>query len=180
VVVACPVAKVYNLYRPAGLALPIFWSSVATNWSDPEGVPVTLAGINLITTNGVTVQTNSTQILYPAGAPNVNDQISYTITAAPGATATGLINIIVNPFVCGQHPPSAVSVGNHAINTFFDGLPGLVYEVQRCTNLNAGAGWVTIATNTVGSDGLINVTDQCLDLGGVPPPAAYYRLVWIP
>jgi hypothetical protein len=36
-----------------------------------------------------------------------------------------------------------------------------------------------IATNTVSSSGVINVTDTFSDLGG-PPASAYYRLGWSP
>jgi len=122
----------------------------------------------------VTLQTNSSVIYYPATAPNVNDQISYTI-AAQGGTNTGLINVIVNPFVVGLQSPSALNIGANSITATFRGIPGFSFQVQRSTNLVTGTGWVTISTNTVDANGLLQVTDPCLDLGGQIPPAAYYR-----
>jgi len=57
--------------------LLIALADVATNWSGPN--PVTLAGLDRTTTNGVNILTNSLWILYPKSSPNVNDQISYSI-----------------------------------------------------------------------------------------------------
>jgi len=174
-----PVAQVDTVTRTAGLVLRIFWSDLATNWSDADNDPVTLAGLNLVSTNGVDLLTNNTQIYYPASASNVNDQISYTITDGQGDTNTGYINILINPFVTGQQSP-AISVGDRTITATFYGLPGLMYEVQRSTNLTAGAGWVNISTNTAGSNLQMQVVDDFADLGGGTPLNAYYRLKWQP
>jgi hypothetical protein len=40
--------------------------------------------------------------------------------------------------------------------------------------------WVSIATNTVPTNGVINVTDNFSDLGGNIPISAFYRLGWSP
>jgi sugar lactone lactonase YvrE len=173
------VAATYNLARMAGLKLHIFWANVVTNWSDADGDPVTLTGLNLVTTNGVNLLTNSAQILYTNNL-NVNDQISYTITDGQGATNTGLINVVVNPFVISRQAPANLYYGVNAITATFNGIPGFSYEVQRSTNLVIGRGWVNIATNSLGANGLINVNDTFMDQGGVVPAAAYYRLEWQP
>ena len=174
-----PVAATYNLARTAGLRLHIFWANVATNWSDVDGDPVTLTSLNLVTTEGVNLLTNSTQILYTNNL-NVNDQISCTVTDGQGATNTGLINVVVNPFVISRQSPANLNYGANAIAATFIGIPGFNYEVQRSTNLMIGPGWVDIATNTAGIYGVINVNDTFLDQGGVVPAAAYYRLEWQP
>jgi autotransporter-associated beta strand protein len=54
---------------------------------------------------------------------------------------------------------------------------GLMYVVQRATNLNANAVWISISTNTLSSDQLVQITDHFADLGGRPSAQAYYR-VW--
>ena len=173
-----PVAAVTNISRTAGLNLLIAFSSLTNNWSDVDGDPVTLSGINLVTTNDVTVRTNSVLILY-SNTRNVNDQITYAIHDGQGETGSGVINITVTPFVTGQSTgPLTVSGGT--VSATFYGIPSFTYEVQRSTNLVLGTGWVNISTNTVGSSGKFNVTDQFPDLGGIIPSSAYYRLGWHP
>ena len=174
-----PVAETYNVIRTAGLVAHIFWSNLATNWSDPYGYPVTLAGLSLVSTNGVNVFTNGSQILYPASAPNVADQIMYTITDGQGDTNTGYINIQINPFVTGRQSP-IITIGSSTITATFSGIPSYVYEIQRSTNLFLGAGFVDITTNMTPASGLISVVDHFTDLGGVVPSTAYYRLKWQP
>src|ERR1019366_6768324 len=117
--------------------------------------------------------TNSTWIFY-TNSPNVNDQITYTISDSQG-TNTGVINVVINPFVSGQQSGAVTIVGSSVTVTNY-GIPTFTYVTQRSTNL---VNWVSIATNTVLSSGVINVTDTFGDLGG-PPASAYYRLGWSP
>jgi hypothetical protein len=169
-----PMAMPMTVTRTAGLTLKIAWSDVATNWSESVGGTVTLSGLNLVTTNQVHLTTNSTWILY-TNSPNVNDQITYTINDSLGRTNPGVINVVINPFVTGQN--TTVSVSNGTATVTFYGKPGLTYVTQRSTNL---VNWVSIATNTVSSSGVINVTDNFSDLGGNIPISAYYQLGWSP
>ena len=174
-----PVAQAYQLAYAAGLRLHIDLSQVATNWSDADGDPVSLTGINLVSTNGASVLTNSTQILY-VNTAGVNDQIKYGISDGAGGTNTGVINIVVNPFVVGQQSPADLIVGVSQATATFYGVAGYNYVVERSTNLVAGSGWVNLSTNTAGADGVIKVTDNYLDLGAIKPASAYYRLLWQP
>ena len=169
-----PAAVVLTVQRTAGLKLHILWSDVVTNWSDADGDPVTLTGINLATTNNVNLLTNSMQILYTNG-PNVNDQITYALSDGLGGTNTGVINVVINPFVSGQQSGIVSIVGNSTTVQFY-GIPTYTYLTQRSTNL---VNWVNIATNIVPATGLIIVTDTFGDLGGTPA-SAYYRLGWSP
>jgi len=89
-----PVAALLTVTRAAGTSLQIALADLATNWSDVDGDTVSLAGVNLTTTNGVTLQTNSTTITY-AGGPNAADQISYSISDGFGGLSVGYINIVV-------------------------------------------------------------------------------------
>src|ERR1019366_3212423 len=163
-----PVAGVTTIYRTAGLRLKIAWSDVTTNWSDsPDGDPVTLTSMSLVTTNLINLTTNSTYIFY-TNSPNVNDQITYTISDGQGGTNPGVINVVINPFVTGQLTGS-ITVSGSSVTVTDYGIPTFTYVTQRSTNL---VNWVSIATNTVSSSGLINVTDTFGDLGGVPPASA--------
>ncbi len=169
-----PSASVMNVLRTAGLTMHILLADVATNWSDADVDAVSLAGINLLTTNSINLLTNATQILYTNG-PNVNDQITYLIKDGQGGTNTGVINVVINPFVTGQQS-GAVSIAGSSATVQFYGIPGYIYVTQRTTNL---VSWASIATNTVPISGVISVTDTFGDLG-VVPTSAYYRLRWSP
>jgi len=173
-----PVAAVYNVSRTAGLNLVILWSDVTNQWSDVDGDPVTLSGISVTTTNGVTLLTNNVLIVYRSST-SVNDQITYGISDGHGGTNQGFINLAVTPFVTGQ-TTGAVSVSGRSVTTKFFGIPGYVYEVQRATNLVTGVNWVNISTNTIGAGGQFMITDDFSDLGGIVPSSAYYRLEWHP
>ncbi|HUB86683.1 MAG TPA: Ig-like domain repeat protein, partial [Verrucomicrobiae bacterium] len=174
-----PTATAYNVSRTAGLNLLITISNLTNQWNDVDGDTVAMNWINLVTTNGVTVRTNSSLILYTNNL-NVNDQITYVINDGQGGTNTGVINVTVNPFVTGQQTSTPLSVSGGSVTATFFGIPTYIYEVQRSTNLNAGIGWVNISTNTVGSGGTFSITDQFSDLGGHIPSSAYYRLEWHP
>ena len=174
-----PAAAVYNLSYTPGLRLHVFLANLATNWSDADGDPVALAGVRMVSTNGVNLLTNSTQILYVNPA-KVNDRIDYQISDGYGGTNSGIINLVVNPFVIGVQTPATVTAGVDQLTVAFYGIPSFVYSVQRSTNLSNSLGWTSISTNTTGANGLIQVTDTFPDLGGNMPAAAYYRLLWQP
>jgi lysophospholipase L1-like esterase len=63
---------------------------------------------------------------------------------------------------------------NTAIN--YLGIPGFEYVTQRSTNLGDGT-WVSISTNILTTNGLLQVLDGFNDLGGNPPQAAFYKLL---
>lgn len=171
-----PAAATANYVRTAGLRLRIFWSDLATNWSDMDGDSITNFEINLTTTNSVTLSTNSLQILYSSSAPNTNDRFSYIIRDSYGDTNIAYVNVVVDPFVTGQtitHLPT-----NPNALTYF-GHPGYTYLLQRSTNVLNPNAWVNISTNTIGSSGQVNVVDKFCDLG-FTPAQAYYRVGWKP
>jgi hypothetical protein len=171
-----PVAATMTVQRTAGLALQISLADVATNWSDVYRYPVTLAGINLTTTNGVTLTTNSSWIFY-TNSPNVADQISYTVSDGQGGTGTGLINVAIVSGVTGTNSITSIA-GTYPLTTLTAyGIPGYVYVTQRATNLTPVVNWVNVSTNTAAGNGQITATDNYSDLTG-PPAAAYYRLSW--
>ncbi len=174
-----PAAAATTISRTAGLNLLILLSNLTNSWSDVDGDPVTLSGINLVTTNGVTVRTNSVLILY-TNALNVNDQIGYTINDGQGGTNAGRDQHHDQPVCHGPANCCALTVSNGIVSTTFYGIPGLIYEVQRSTNLVVGTGWVDISTNTVSTNGVFTITDHFTDLGGSIPSSAYYRMEWHP
>ena len=176
-----PVIGTTNYLRTAGLKLRIFVSELTNLLVDVDGDPVSLVRFNLATTNAVTLATNSTQILYPTNAPNVNDQISYLIRDDQGGTNTGPINVVINPFVTGQS--NSLAITNGVAHLTFYGFPGYRYVTQRATNMNQLI-WVDIATNSVAQQATNSFTNNVLIISVTDSnqtwPSAYYRLKWQP
>jgi autotransporter-associated beta strand protein len=170
-----PVAGLMTVNLYAGINnLKIALPDLATNWSDADGDTVALVSVSN-STNGATVVTNGGYIFY-SNANNVNDQFSYVITDSFGATASGLVNIVVSSTgVFGQTSPSITTSGG-ALTVGFAGIPGYSYSVQRSTNLTD---WVTIVTTNAPAGGVFSYPDSFADLGFVPA-SAYYRLQWNP
>jgi len=169
-----PTATPMTVVRNIGISLKIAIADLKNSWSDVDGDAVTLAGINLLTTNDVVLTTNGNWILY-SGGPNVADQIAYTINDGHGGTNTGLVNIVVLPGLSGQSQ-GIIKSGNSTVANFA-GIPGYSYQVQRSTNF---VDWTTIVVTNAPANGIFNVIDTFSNLGGVPPNAAYYRLLWEP
>ena len=170
-----PVATDMAVTRTAGTPVAVALSDLATHWSDANHDVMTLASVSATSTNSVNVTSNANFIVYPSTAPNVGDQISYTISDGT-TTSAGVINITVTPFQTGQ--PATISPGGNSVTVKFYGIAGYTYITQRSTNM---MDYVNIHTNTVDSDGHpFTVTDDFSDLDDIPPSSAYYRLMWQP
>jgi hypothetical protein len=155
------------------IALADFLAFGTTNWIDPDGGVVTLAGINLTTTNGVTLTTNNAYIFYNSKV-TVNDQITYTVKDDQGITATGVINVV--PSSSGQfgQTTGSISVVGNTATVNFAGIPGYTNYVQRTASLSPAA-WLTVATNIAPTNGVFSITDS-----NAPAGSAYYRLSTAP
>jgi hypothetical protein len=185
-----PVAAAMTVPRQPDQLLLIPLSDLATNWSDPEGLTVELTSISATTTNGQKVYqlnlttnldgsyaiTSSAFIGYD-GANNLNDQFSYIISDGLGDTNIGYVNIVVSTSPEFGQVRSIANPAGGTVTLNFAGIPGYPYGVQRSTNLLT---WRTIWTTNAPGGGLFNYLDYFGDLGGTPPGAAYYRLIWNP
>ena len=190
-----PMAAVMTVVGNNGGDLPITLSDVATNWTDADGDPISLTGVNLTTTNGVIVSasnwvyqtngsmvsivtTNSWSYIFYSGGSSRADQISYSITDGQGGTNIGYINIVLDTnSVVGTNSIANITVGaSNSITAY--GIPGYTYILERSTNLSPSV-WVDVATNVAATNGVINAVDTFWDLGGVAPsPSAFYQLKW--
>jgi len=179
-----PGAVVYQ--RDASLPLEILISDLLTNVTDVDGDPITLVGagtdgLNLLTTNGVSLATNANYIIYTNSVtPNVNDSFEYTVSDGQGGISLGTIQIVVNTNYVPQTNITLIVSSTNATVNFF-GVPGAQYEIDRSTNLTPGVGlgWTPISTNVAPVSGIIQVNDTFLNLGiQTPPvpPSAFYRL----
>jgi autotransporter-associated beta strand protein len=151
--------------------LQISIASLAAGASDPDGDAVTLSGINLTTTNGVTLVTNDTTIFYSNNA-NPADSFNYTLSDGHGGSATGTVMIAASTIGQFISPPSVTA---NSVTLHFAGGPGLTYYVERSINLPPA--WLTISTNIVPVNGLVDYIDDFHDLSE-PPTSSFYRLRW--
>jgi hypothetical protein len=132
------------------------------------------------TTNldGSIVTTNLAAYIGYTNSPNVNDQLSYSISDGQGGTNIGYVNIVIVNSVTGTNSIIGITAGGTNVVSAY-GVPGYNYTLERTTNL-APAVWVDVSTNTAATNGVINAADTFWDLGGTPPGSAYYRLMWQP
>lgn len=164
----------FSNVAPAGLAIPI--ATLVSNAVDADGDLLSLAGVNLVTTNGMTLATNATSIAY-SNAVNMVDQFSYVLNDAHGGSVTGLVNVVYT--APPATPPSAQFTGTPTVNgtsvsLHFDAVAGGTYYVERSTNL---LDWTTISTNVAPPSGEVDCSDDFSDVGGMTP-AGFYRLRW--
>jgi autotransporter-associated beta strand protein len=165
-----PVVTPSTYSRPAGFSLKIaIAGGLSTYWSDADADPLALTGA-ISSTNAATVSYDSDFVYY--SSPNdVADQINYTIGDGQGGSTAGVINITVNTDTSVGGGQAVTVTGNSATVTFA-GIPTYQYTVQRSTNI---VDWVSLYTTNAPSNGVFKFTDNFSDLGGVAPPAAYYR-----
>jgi autotransporter-associated beta strand protein len=166
--------------RAASASLKISKTNLLAHVSDRDAETLTFAGVgtdgvNLLTTNGVTLQTDANWIFYKNSVTaNVNDSFAYKVMDARGCVALGtvFINVLLNE--SGQSTGIVVSNGVAILD--FAGIPGRAYQVQRSTNL---VNWVALVTTNAPSNGIFEWVDDFSDLGvppADPPSSAYYQL----
>jgi autotransporter-associated beta strand protein len=159
---------------PSVLGIP--FSALIANATDGDGDPLVLAGVNLITTNGIALTTNATTITYSNNA-TVNDQFNYIIADGKGGSVTGTVNIVnIGSTLSAEFSAAPVWSGN-SVYLQFSAVPGGTYYLERSTNLPPT--WVMIWTNVAPPSGVFDYTDNFSDLPGVPE-SAFYRLSWPP
>jgi hypothetical protein len=166
--------------RNAGASFKISKTNLLAYASDTDSETITLVGVgtdgvNLLTTNGVTLTTDADWIFYTNSVtPNAPDSFSYKVTDARGCIGLGTITVQVVTNATGQGTTVVVS-GNTA-TVGFAGIPGRSYQVQRSTNL---VDWATLVTTNAPANGVFEWVDDFSDLNVPPDPApssAYYRL----
>jgi hypothetical protein len=166
--------------RSAGSSFKISKTNLLTNASDTDSETITLAGVgtdgvNLLTTNGVTLTTDANWIYYTNSVtPNAPDSFSYKVTDSRGCIGLGAVAIQVVTNATGQGTTVVVSGSTATVG--FAGIPGRSYQVQRSTNL---VDWATLVTTNAPASGVFEWVDDFNDLNVPPDPAptsAYYRL----
>ena len=153
-------------------AVRIEIANLLTNDIDSELDSLTLVGINLLTTNNVTLFTNATTIFY-TNSPNVNDKFTYTVSDGHGGTNTGEVLIQIAQSVS-TATTVKLQVGVPGANTntiTLAGIPFYQYISQFATNVSTGP-WFSFSTNTAGANGQWTVVD-----GTATNAQRFYRTV---
>jgi|GEM_PF-3956175 len=106
-----PVAAPMTVYQTAGVPLLLSLAEVATNWSDADGDGVTLGAFNPVTTNGVSLLTNTAPFVDP----------TFAVTNNPASSlATNEVWIATNPATANLGTLSAPYDGSTQVK--FDAL----------------------------------------------------------
>jgi hypothetical protein len=156
--------------RLAGYPVDIAVADLATNWSDPDGDTVSLAGTG-VSDDGVTV-TNIAGTLVYFDTNNVDDQFVCAISDGWGGTnfQTVYVDIVLTNTI-----PTIIGVGhgsNGSVTLSLGGAPGDTYVLETATNLLLPVGWQPMATNVLDTNGLWQFTDpQVMNF-----PQRFYRL----
>ena len=166
-----PTATTYFARRFAGLSLQIPVVNLSSNWSDVDGDTVSLAAIG-VSTDGVTVTNNAGTLVY-CSSNNVNDKFICTITDGFGGTNFQNVSITILQFPTNAIPAisSLVSTAGNTISLNLAGASGFTYVLETTTNFNSSAGWLPIATNIMGADGVWQFSDSTTN-----NPQQFYRL----
>jgi hypothetical protein len=166
-----PVAGADSIARARNTQMRIKISNLLTNDTDANADSISFVSVSSTSTNGATLFSDSTQILYSplSGRNPASDSFTYTITDGL-LTATGTITVSLQPDPTGL-TFNIVAYGQdtngHPVITFA-GIPGYSYTVQRSQNLST---WTDLWTTNAPAAGLF----QFIDLNRTDP--AFYRAV---
>lgn len=180
------VANTVIVTRRPDIPLKIKISDLLTNAPDANGATVTLTGVSSLSTNSVTVRTNPIFIFYDQPPRNTYpiDSFNYTVTDASGATATGVIIVVLGPItpkppgISLQNPPEITSI--QSVNCMplltCSGTPGVTYYIQATVSLTPPIQWTVVGTNVADTNGQF----QFVDAGCSNYPSRFYRAFWHP
>jgi hypothetical protein len=168
-----PVAGSVTYQRGRNVQLRFRISDLLTNATDANFDLLSLKGVATPTTQGATLATNATYVLYTPGTNgNVSDSFTYTVGDGT-ATSSGTVNVTIIPTPTGTNY-NIVSYGldtNSHPTMVFAGVPGFTYVVQVTTNLSGTPNWTDKLTTNAPTTGLFRFTDNS------PPSPAFYRAI---
>lgn len=128
-----PIANSDAFIAAPSVTLQIPIASLLTNDTDADADSLVVSGVNLTSTNGITLTTNATHISYLNPASG-NDQFSYTISDERGGSATGAVQITISapsvPPAISQPPTNQTVIAGQptAFNVSATGSAPLAYQ----------------------------------------------------
>ena len=103
----------------------------------------------------LTVQTNSSLTVANVSAAAAGNY--FAVASASGGSVTSQVAVLTVIIPPGIASAAANVDGSFTLN--LSGMPGDTYVLEANTNLTGLPGWVPIATNTLGTNGLWQFTD---------------------
>lgn len=143
--------------RDPGAPLNIPVADLALGWTDVDGDPLSLADFS-VSTNGVTLTNNAGVLLY-VNTNDVADQFQCGVSDGWGGAAVQTVTLSLTPPVISI--PNIVGPGGSGSGGFtlsLSGAPGYTYVLESTTDLVPGV-WLSMATNTLGTNGVWIYTD---------------------
>jgi hypothetical protein len=166
-----PVPGTDSFERNPNVQLKIPISALLTNDTDANHDQLSLVSTTSVSTNGATISTNDSFVLYapPTSGGNVTDRFTYTISdGALSANGTVVVNIAPPPTGMSNNIVSYGMDGNGNAHLIFAGIPGFTYVVQVTTELSGTPVWTDKLTTNAPAGGLWEFIDT-----NRPSPAFY-------
>jgi hypothetical protein len=173
---APPLAFGGNFFQLTGQPLAINIADLMWYDYDPDGDPVSFAGVSAISSNGLALATNATKVHIPANT--LPDGFTYSISDGRGGLATGVATLAIITNVTSRVRSLDLASAPGLVVVNFSGVPWYAYEGQRATNVTF-AGTLQTWSVQAGPNGTMTVTDDFTDLGA-RPSEAFYRLRYVP
>ncbi len=168
-----PVAGVVSTVTGQGVVISTTTAQVLAVATDPDGDTVSLSSVNPASQLGGTVwMTNSLVWYVPAPGFTGSDQWNYTLTDSRGASAGGAVTVmVVASNAITLLPVNQSLVDEFSFHATFLGVPGLIYTVDRATNLSGP--WELDFTNlTATTNGTFGFSDS----NTLPATQRFYRV----
>lgn len=160
-----PVAGADTIERLSANGATVLISKLLANDRDADGDTITLLSFSTNTTTGATlVQSNGwLHYLPPPGFTN-HDRFSYVISDGRGASATGMVAVVVMPNSAAPNL-TILDQGNGSYRIRFDGIPRASYRIQYSDDA-ANPTWHDLGIRTADEAGVFEYLDT--PPGGTP------------
>jgi len=138
------------------LVLPV--SLLLSQGSDPEGDPISFAGVTSPTTNGaaVVVTTTNTIAYNPAPGSTNADRIDFTLQDNHGGLGHGRVFVTLVSANALQCSVVSVTMAGQAFFTTWAGIPGFEYAIEYASNIEGP--WAKYEMKSAGAYGLFSMT----------------------
>ena len=127
-----PTATFVGLQSTPGQTLTIPLASLIGSGSDADSDALSVASFDSVTTNGISLSSDGTNIYYFNNA-DVADRFNYTLSDGRGGTAAGFVTVSQNPpsapmIVSGPTNLTVIAGQNATFNVAASGTPTLAYQ----------------------------------------------------
>jgi hypothetical protein len=155
--------------RKSGPVLKVPLALLLANDIDPGGGGLDIAGADLRTYRGATIQRDGDWFIIAGLQDGVTDGFAYIVQNAGGRRAVARVRMEDDNNLDRSVNLLGIEFVGGNVRVRFAGIPGRSYAVQFTPSLNPPA-WATLGNATVGPDGL------AVFVAPAPPnPAGFYR-----